>query len=234
MEGTINPSIFFDFCCLVLLIITAVRFAHKGLLSSIVECVGTLGSLLFAKLFASWAAPQIFQSWFAPGLYQKISQQLSSGGAINLDSLIAQFEGILPQSVVQSVLEPVRAELEQAFSVNLDGLADQLMHQFLEPLLIPIVMAVLFFLSFVLLRMVVSMLSGILIHVNGIPLIGAANQGLGFVAGAAVGVLYVFLLLCALWVLITITGGRLPVLNDTLLTGSLLYRIFSAVNPFIL
>lgn len=233
MEGTINPSIFFDFCCLVLVVVTAVRFARKGLLASIVECAGTLGSLLFARLFSGWAAPQIFQSWFAPGLYQKVAQQLASGGTANLDGLLAQFEGFLPESVVQSVLEPVHTELEQAFTVNLDVVADKLMHQLLEPLLIPIVMAVLFFLSFVLLRMVVSLLSGMLIHVNGIPLIGAANKSLGFVAGAAVGVLYLFLLLCALWVLINITGGRLPVLNDTLLTGSLLYRIFSAVNPFV-
>ena len=232
MEGIVASSLIFDLICLVLVLVIARRYARKGLLASLVEGVGTLASLIGAKLASAWAAPQIFNQWFAPGLRTRVLEKLASGGNVDLNALVAELEGFLPQSVIQSVVEPVKEQLETAFSSNLGTLADTLMDQLITPLMMPIVAIVIFFLVFVLLRMVVSVVAHTLTHVNGIPLLGAANKSLGFVAGGAVGLLYLFVMLCAVWALITITGGRLPYLDDTLLTGSIFYRIFGAINPF--
>ena len=232
MESVVKPSLIFDLLCLVLVLVVASRHAHKGLLSTIVDGVGTLVSLAGAWLVSGWAAPQIFSQWFAPGLSAQVEGYLSQGGGVNLDSIIGEVAGFLPPSVVQSVIEPMRAQLEAAFAGGAEQMTQTLMDSVIGPLLQPIVTSVVFFLVFVALRMLVSILANMLTHVNGIPLIGAANKSLGFVAGLAVGLLYLFLTLCGIWLLISITGGQLPYLDDALLTGSIFYRIFGAINPF--
>ena len=40
-------------------------------------------------------------------------------------------------------------------------------------------------------------------------------------------------MLCILWGLIEITGGSLNVLNDTVMSTSLYYKIFNLFNPFL-
>lgn len=227
-----NQAWIFDLLCLAVLLVTACRYAKKGLLATIVEAVGTFASLLGARLISMWAAPQIFAQWFAPSLRVQVAEKLAQSGNWNLDALVADLTGFLPASIIQSVVEPVRSQLEIALNGNVESMTDALMTNLMEPLLVPIAMGVVFFLIFVVLRMVVGLLSRILTHVNGIPLIGTANKGLGLAAGAIVGLLYVFLVLCVLWMLIAITGGQMPYLNDALLTDSIFYRIFSAVNPF--
>ena len=232
MESVLKPSLIFDLLCLVLVLVVASRHAHKGLLSTIVDGVGTLVSLAGAWLVSGWASPQIFTQWFAPGLSEQVATQLGQGGALNLDHLISEVAGFLPPSVVQAVIDPIRAQLESAFSGGVEQMTQTLMDSVIGPLIQPIITGVVFFLVFVALRMLVSILANMLTHVNGIPLIGAANKSLGFVAGVAVGLLYLFLTLCAVWFLIAITGGQLPYLDDALLTGSIFYRIFGAINPF--
>lgn len=232
MEFT--PYMIFDLLCLLLVVITAFRFAGKGMLASVVEVVGTLGSLLGARLVSGWAAPRIFDSLFASGLRENIRGYLASASQVDLTGILDQFVGFLPDSVINGVVGPVQGQLESALTGNLESMTDTLMTGLIQPLLVPLVAIVLFFVAFALLRMAVSLLSNVLTAiVNHIPLIGQANKGLGFVAGAAVGLLYLFLVLCGVWALITITGGRLPVLDDALLTNSIFYRIFGAINPFV-
>mgnify|MGYP002537073125 CR=1 FL=1 len=42
-----------------------------------------------------------------------------------------------------------------------------------------------------------------------------------------------YLVLCVLWGIIVITGGNLNVLNDTVMSSSLYYKIFNLFNPFL-
>ena len=51
--------------------------------------------------------------------------------------------------------------------------------------------------------------------------------------GAGTALLDVYLVLCILWGLIVITGGSLNVLNDTVMSTSLYYKIFNLFNPFL-
>ena len=39
--------------------------------------------------------------------------------------------------------------------------------------------------------------------------------------------------LCVVWALIVITGGNLTMLNDTVMSGSLYYKVFNVFNPFV-
>ena len=86
---------------------------------------------------------------------------------------------------------------------------------------------------YALLRLLVSMLVTVLGLVNKLPVIGTVNRGLGWLVGAGTALLDVYLVLCILWGIIVITGGNLNVLNDTVMSSSLYYKIFNLFNPFL-
>ena len=112
-------------------------------------------------------------------------------------------------------------------------LADSIVENVLQPLLTPVITLVLFFLFYALLRLLVSMLVTVLGLVNKLPVIGTVNRGLGWLVGAGTALLDVYLVLCILWGLIVITGGSLNVINDTVMSTSLYYKIFNLFNPFL-
>ena len=103
----------------------------------------------------------------------------------------------------------------------------------LAPLLTPVISLVLFFVAFALLRMLVSLLVTVLGLVNKLPVIGAVNHWLGWGVGGIASLVDIYLVLCVVWALIVITGGNLTMLNDTVMSGSLYYKVFNVFNPFV-
>ena len=59
---------------------------------------------------------------------------------------------------------------------------------------------------------------------GAIPLIGV---------GGIASLVDIYLVLCVVWALIVITGGNLTMLNDTVMSGSLYYKVFNVFNPFV-
>ena len=96
-----------------------------------------------------------------------------------------------------------------------------------------VIMLVLFFVFYALLRLLVSMLVTVLGLVNKLPVVGTVNRGLGWLVGGGTALMDIYLVLCVVWGLVVITGGSLSVLNDTVMSGSLYYKVFNLFNPFL-
>ena len=94
-------------------------------------------------------------------------------------------------------------------------------------------MLVLFFVFYALLRLLVSMLVTVLGLVNKLPVVGTVNRSLGWLVGGGTALMDIYLVLCVVWGLVVITGGSLSVLNDTVMSGSLYYKVFNLFNPFL-
>ena len=221
-----NPSFLFDIICTAAWIILVVRYARKGFLSSIVQLVGNLFSLLGAKELSAACAGWVFEHMLAGGFRTQIAANMAAGGAVDLSGIAEKYAGFLPASFRASIV----AACERSIGAVL---ADSIVENVLQPLLTPVITLVLFFLFYALLRLLVSMLVTVLGLVNKLPVIGTVNRGLGWLVGAGTALLDVYLVLCILWGLIVITGGSLNVLNDTVMSTSLYYKIFNLFNPFL-
>ena len=68
---------------------------------------------------------------------------------------------------------------------------------------------------------------------NKLPVIGTVNRWLGWITGGMTALLDIYMVLCVVWGIIVITGGNLNVLNDSVLGGSLYYKLFNVFNPFL-
>ena len=219
-----NPSFLFDIICTAAWIILVVRYARKGFLSSIVQLVGNLFSLLGAKELSAACAGWVFEHMLAGGFRTQIAANIAAGGAVDLSGIAEKYAGFLPASFRASIVAACERSIGAVLADNAVVLADSIVENVLQ---------LLFFLFYALLRLLVSMLVTVLGLVNKLPVIGTVNRGLGWLVGGATALLDIYLVLCILWGIIVITGGNLNVLNDTVMSSSLYYKIFNLFNPFL-
>ena len=228
-----NPSLLFDILCVVVWLALAIHYARKGFLSSVVQLSGTLLSVIGARAFSSWAATRVFDRFLAGSFRDQIAASISSGGVVDLTAIADQYAGFLPETFRASIVEACERSISAVLADNAVVLADTIVQKVIAPLLTPVISLVLFFVAFALLRMAVSFLVTVLGLVNRLPVIGSVNQMLGWGVGAAASIVDIYLVLCVLWAIIVVTGGNLTVLNDTVMSGSIFYKLFNLLNPFV-
>ena len=228
-----NPSFLFDIICTAAWLGLAIHYVRKGLLAALVQIAGNLLSLVGAQRLAAWGSGALFDRFFAGSFRERIAASLSAGGAVDLNVIAQRYAGFLPESIRRQVVEACQRALDGLLTDNALVIADTIVQDVIRPLLTPVFSLVLFFLCFAALRMLISLLVTVLGLVNRLPLVGTVNRGLGVLMGALAGLADVFLLLCVVWALMVITGGNLPGLNETVLSGSVWYQIFNLINPFV-
>ena len=228
-----NPSFLFDIICTVVWLLLAVRYARKGFLASVVQMLGNLFSLTGARVFSGWAAGQVFENFLAGSFRDQIAASISAGGVVDLSGIAQKYAGFLPETFRLSIVEACERSISAILSDNAVVLADVIVQKVLAPLLTPVISLVLFFVAYALLRMAVSLLVTVLGLVNKLPVVGMVNRWLGWAAGGIASLLDIYLVLCVLWAFIVITGGNLTVLNDTVMSSSLYYKVFNLFNPFL-
>ena len=228
-----NPSFLFDILCTVVWLVLMARYARKGFLASIVQLSGNLISLLGARQLSAACAGWVFENLLAGGFRTQIAAHLSEDGVVNLSGIAQQYAGFLPESFRASIVAACERSINAVLADNAVVLADVIVQKVLAPLLTPVISLVLFFVAFALLRMLVSLLVTVLGLVNKLPVIGAVNHWLGWGVGGIASLVDIYLVLCVVWALIVITGGNLTMLNDTVMSGSLYYKVFNVFNPFV-
>ena len=228
-----NPSFLFDIICTAVWIVLVVRYARKGFLSSIVQLAGNLFSLVGARQLSAACAGWVFEHMLAGGFRTQIAASLSADGVVDLSGIAEKYAGFLPASFRASIVAAFERSIGAVLADNAVVLADSIVENVLQPLLTPVITLVLFFVFYALLRLLVSMLVTVLGLVNKLPVIGTVNRGLGWLVGSLTALLDLYLVLCVLWGIIVITGGNLNVLNDTVMSSSLYYKIFNLFNPFL-
>ncbi len=223
-----NAAIVFDLVMLALLLVVAFAYARRGFAAGLVQFVGNLASLIGALVLSHQASPLLFEKFFQNGFVTSIQNTLTAEGTVNIQSTIEKYAGFLPESIKESLTASAAGLLDS----GAPDLAVKLVDEVIAPLLTPIIAIVLFFVAFALCRLLVGLLVAVLTNVNRIPVMGSVNRFFGFLMGLLAGVVDLYLVLCAVWAVIVITGGSIGFLNDQALAGSITYSLFGRFNPF--
>lgn len=223
-----NAAIVFDLVMLALLLVVAFAYARRGFAAGLVQFVGNLASLIGALVLSHQASPLLFEKFFQNGFVTSIQNTLTAEGTVNIQSTIEKYAGFLPESIKESLTASAAGLLDS----GAPDMAVKLVDEVIAPLLTPIIAIVLFFVAFALCRLLVGLLVAVLTNVNRIPVMGSANRFFGFLMGLLAGVVDLYLVLCAVWAVIVITGGSIGFLNDQALAGSITYSLFGRFNPF--
>ena len=223
-----NAAIVFDLVMLALLLVVAFAYARRGFAAGLVQFVGNLASLIGALVLSHQASPLLFEKFFQNGFVTSIQNTLTAEGTVNIQSTIEKYAGFLPESIKESLTASASGLLDS----GAPDMAVKLVDEVIAPLLTPIIAIVLFFVAFALCRLLVGLLVAVLTNVNRIPVMGSVNRFFGFLMGLLAGVVDLYLVLCAVWAVIVITGGSIGFLNDQALAGSIAYSLFGRFNPF--
>ena len=223
-----NAAIVFDLVMLALLLVVTFAYARRGFAAGLVQFVGNLASLIGALVLSHQASPLLFEKFFQNGFVTSIQNTLTAEGTVNIQSTIEKYAGFLPESIKESLTASAAGLLDS----GAPDLAAKLVDEVIAPLLTPIIAIVLFFVAFALCRLLVGLLVAVLTNVNRIPVMGSVNRFFGFLMGLLAGVVDLYLVLCAVWAVIVITGGSIGFLNDQALAGSITYSLFGCFNPF--
>ena len=143
-----NPSFLFDIICTAAWIILMIRYAHKGFLSSMVQLVGNLISLLGARQLSTACAGWVFEHMLAGGFRTQIAASLSAGGVVDLTGIAEKYAGFLPASFRASIVAACERSIGAVLADNAVVLADTIVENVLQPLLTPVITLVLFFLFY--------------------------------------------------------------------------------------
>ena len=212
-----NAAIVFDLVMLALLLVVAFAYARRGFAAGLVQFVGNLASLIGALVLSHQASPLLFEKFFQNGFVTSIQNTLTAEGTVNIQSTIEKYAGFLPESIKESLTASAAGLLDS----GAPDMAVKLVDEVIAPLLTPIIAIVLFFVAFALCRLLVGLLVAVLTNVNRIPVMGSVNRFFGFLMGLLAGVVDLYLVLCAVWAVIVITGGSIGFLNDQALAGSI-------------
>ena len=218
----------FDLILLAILLLVAMRYASKGFAAALVQFAGNLASLLGASIFSQNIAPVLFTNFFENNFTTSIEKTLADGGQLQLDQLVEKYAGFLPIEIQNSITQSAGGVL----TGNAPELAEQVVNQVIAPLLTPIIAIVVFFVAFALCKVIVGFVVAVLTNFNRIPILGSVNKLLGFAMGLLAGVVDLYLILCAVWAIIVVTGGSIPWLNQQVLGESIGFSLFGQFNPF--
>lgn len=222
-----QTGLIFDLLALALLVGVAIYYMTQGFLAGLVGLIGNIFSILCANWIAKAFTPGLFQWLFGGSLIDGITDAIASGGD-GIAQVMERYGSFIPQSIQESILEQVN----QAAQGSAAETASQIVSQVIEPLLAPILNIVVFLVVYLVLRLVVVLIINLLRMANHIPLVGGANRAMGLVLGLGAGVVDVFLFMCVLWAVVSITNNQLDWLNHSLLETSRCYTLFTQVNPF--
>lgn len=226
---SIGPALILDVILIAVIVLTAFHYKKKGFVAGLLDLVGNLLALLVAWIASDRISPTVFENFFKQGLIEKITQTVQERGTSGLTMLVENFSSILPGGMADEVTR----SLQDILGSGAPDLAVRIVDTILTPLIVPMITVVLFFIAFAVCKLVISMLVAVLTNINKIPVIGSVNELLGILVGVAGGLLNVVLLLCLIWAVVAITNNNLPVLNNDMLSGSMMYSLFSRYNPFL-
>lgn len=226
---SIGPALILDVILIAVIVLTAFHYKKKGFVAGLLDLVGNLLALLVAWIASDRISPTVFENFFKQGLIEKITQTVQERGTSGLTMLVENFSSILPGGMADEVTR----SLQDILGSGAPDLAVRIVDTILTPLIVPMITVVLFFIAFAVCKLVISMLVAVLTNINKIPVIGSVNELLGILVGVAGGLLNVVLLLCLIWAVVAITNNNLPVLNNDMLSGSMMYSLFSKYNPFL-
>lgn len=221
-SGYPKEAVFYEVLLFLVLMLAMGRGFYRGLLASLADLAGDVGSAVAGIWLGNTFGPMIYRNTIGYAISEKLSNEVHEYGNAIADVL----DGMpyLPQSLHET--------LEQILN---DAGADMVprLVTAMEPLLLPLVQGVMFLLVYAAMRIILKPLARLLTKVNHLPLVGSLNTLLGALTGIAIGLVDDLILTTVLWVIAGLTDNAFVLLSQTAMQQSYMFRFFAMINPFI-
>lgn len=190
------PSLVFDIISLLLIVSCAAYYWRSGFVAAIISLLGTVISLVVAVIAAERLAPFLFDALLQQPLQTQVADTISQYGISNTGALLEKLLDFLPAFMLRGIEET----LGETLNFAAPDVAGQVVKLVIAPLVTPLLQVLLFFILFGILRTVFRIVAGLAKKLAKMPVLGGANRTLGAVLGVPIGILYVYLACCMMWI----------------------------------
>lgn len=227
--------------CLVALIILGMVISgvRKGFLVSLVNAAGYLVSCIGAYIGSRVLAVTIYESFLRDNLISKVSEALAgtvSDADITLQVSLA-LEGIpgFLRNMVYGFFgssEDIALAIESDIMNSAGSASAALVDQMLYPVIFVVLQSLCFMLLFAAMRVILSAVIETLRNIRKFPLVGTADLLAGGVMGLIESILVIFVMMLVFRFFISISGGKIPFINEELIETTHIFKLFYKFGPF--
>ncbi len=228
------PVWIWDLAVVLIILFSAASAYHHGFFRSMVSLLGTGVSFLVGLMYSGPAARWCYANWLEEGVREGVREGIASSGTRSFETVLLRIDDILtrlPPLVSDAVRSQLKADslevwYENMIRANSGDVATALTEGVVGPIVTTVLQILAFCIIFLICSIVVRFAAGLLGRLRSVPVLGSVDGVAGALFGVARGVLYCFVLAAVLWLLIHLTGDRLPFVTQEGLSGTLLLRRF--------
>lgn len=235
-----NVPLVIDIALVIVLIICAVRGYIVGFLASAFDLIGSLGGVIGAWYVSSHYTKTLFDSFLRETMIDRSYNYLvktaeGMSNAVKEIDVGTALSGVLGNwfnTFAENTIQRAQGTLSTMLQPTMES-AVYLVDEFVSPIVVSVMSLLIFVICFLIIKLVCSLLSNLTKGVNEVPVIGTANQALGFVSGIVIGVVYIILLSFLFSIIVMVTKDSLTHFNGRILSKSIILRLTAFLNPFL-
>lgn len=206
---------------------------HRGFVKTAVKTIGCVAAIVLAFIFSSVVAETVFDMVIEKPLKEYTSEQVLDTAGEALETQVDLILADLPdwtKAVLSQMGYSSAQDVMEQWNPDADATAEQLVDQLIRPPLVAVLRLVAFLILFIVLMIVVSLLSKVAKQIFRLPILRQLDKTLGILTGAVQGALWVFGLVTALQLYVSLSTGD-GAITQEVLRDTTLVRIVTDWNP---
>lgn len=236
-----KPSIILDIIVIAVLVFSAISYARKGFVYSIVRLVGTVACWVVCSMYARPVATYIYINYLQGRVEEAVAKNLHLFVKPGMDAFAKSLESLATElpALISSMFRLKSGEyIEQwyGYVVSADGsntaLSDVIVDSMVSPIALSILNTLVFLLMFAACSFAVDLLCSLVKGLRHVPVVGSLNFVLGAGLGLVWGILYIYIISAVLWLMIAASGDALSFVHTQDIHQSMLFRWFYTSAPW--
>lgn len=206
---------------------------HRGFVKTAVKTIGCVAAIVLAFIFSSVVAETVFDMVIEKPLKEYTSEQVIDTAGEAIETQVEHIMADLPEwtkTVLSQMGYDTAQDVLEQWEPDADATAADLVDNLIRPPLVAVLRLIAFLILFLVLMVVVSLLSKVAKQIFRLPVLRQFDKTLGIVTGAIQGVLWVFGLVTALQLYVSLTASD-AVITQEMLRDTTLVRIVMDWNP---
>lgn len=239
METTQIAAIVMDVSVALIILGMVLSSSRKGFLVSLVNAAGYLVSCIGAYIGSRVLAQTVYEAFLRDKLVADVSEALadtvtSADVTMQITNALEGVPGILRNMVYGFFgnSNDIAAQVEGKLLSSTGSVSATLVDQVLYPVLYVVMQSLFFLLVFAAMRVILSAVIEMLRNIRKFPLVGTVDTLAGGAMGLLEAILVLFVVVLVLRFLISISGGKIPFLNEDVIETTYVFKLFYKFGPF--
>lgn len=209
----------------------------RGFITTLLEFIGYIVSLVMAGYFSSALSELIYDKYLQTKIITTLDLTINETlSGLDWTEAVANAVKELPlgiRNIINSVFQSITANAQEFLYSNAQNIASDFVTNTIRPMVISLLTSLFFCIIFTIILFLIKQLVKAIKNFDKIPALGTIDRAMGGIFGALKVTLILMIFFTAVILFVKLTGNQSEFINYEMLNKSLSYTIIEKVNPFI-